>query len=37
MDRDNRWDRVQKAYKALVAGEGNTAESATAGNSGFLR
>ena len=31
MDRDNRWDRVEKAYKALVAGEGNTAESATAG------
>ncbi|MDD3184025.1 MAG: 2,3-bisphosphoglycerate-independent phosphoglycerate mutase [Anaerostipes sp.] len=22
MDRDNRWDRVEKAYKALVAGEG---------------
>mgnify|MGYP002602606444 CR=1 FL=1 len=31
MDRDNRWDRVEKSYKALVAGEGNTAESATAG------
>ena len=31
MDRDNRWDRVEKAYKALVAGGGNTAESATAG------
>ena len=27
----DRWDRVEKAYKALVAGEGNTAESATAG------
>lgn len=31
MDRDNRWDRVEKAYKALVKGEGNTAESAPAG------
>lgn len=28
MDRDNRWDRVEKAYAALVYGEGNTAESA---------
>lgn len=27
MDRDNRWDRVQKAYSALVDGEGNSAES----------
>ncbi|WP_343209843.1 2,3-bisphosphoglycerate-independent phosphoglycerate mutase [Anaerolentibacter hominis] len=26
MDRDNRWDRVEKAYRAMVAGEGNTAE-----------
>ncbi len=25
MDRDNRWDRVEKAYNALVLGEGNTA------------
>ncbi len=25
MDRDNRWDRVEKAYAALVYGEGNTA------------
>ena len=25
MDRDNRWDRVQKAYNALVLGEGETA------------
>lgn len=24
MDRDNRWDRVEKAYRAMVAGEGNT-------------
>ncbi len=23
MDRDNRWDRVEKAYRALVLGEGN--------------
>ena len=28
MDRDNRWDRVEKAYKALVDGEGKTADSA---------
>lgn len=28
MDRDNRWDRVETAYKALVNGEGNTAECA---------
>ncbi|MDE6626090.1 MAG: 2,3-bisphosphoglycerate-independent phosphoglycerate mutase [Lachnospiraceae bacterium] len=26
MDRDNRWDRVEKAYAALVYGEGETAE-----------
>lgn len=30
MDRDNRWDRVEKAYAALVYGEGNTADSALA-------
>ena len=30
MDRDNRWDRVELAYKALTQGEGNTNESATA-------
>ncbi len=29
MDRDNRWDRVEKAYNAIVLGEGETAESAT--------
>ena len=23
MDRDNRWDRVEKAYAAMVYGEGN--------------
>lgn len=28
MDRDNRWDREEKAYSALVYGEGNTADSA---------
>jgi 2,3-bisphosphoglycerate-independent phosphoglycerate mutase len=30
MDRDNRWDRVEKAYKALVEGIGETADSAVA-------
>lgn len=30
MDRDNRWDRVQKAYDALTKGEGETADSAAA-------
>ena len=28
MDRDNRWDRVEKAYRALAFGEGVTADSA---------
>ncbi len=28
MDRDNRWDRVELAYKALTKGEGKTAEDA---------
>ncbi|WHH60715.1 2,3-bisphosphoglycerate-independent phosphoglycerate mutase [Petroclostridium sp. X23] len=28
MDRDNRWERVQKAYDAMVLGEGPTCESA---------
>lgn len=27
MDRDNKWDRVEKAYKAMVLGEGETADS----------
>ena len=27
MDRDNRWDRVEKAYSAMVYGKGNTAAS----------
>lgn len=26
MDRDNRWDRVEKAYNAMVKGEGETAD-----------
>ncbi|MCA8974885.1 MAG: 2,3-bisphosphoglycerate-independent phosphoglycerate mutase [Planctomycetes bacterium] len=30
MDRDKRWDRVQKAYDALTLGEGHVAESAQA-------
>lgn len=30
MDRDNRWDRVEKAYNALVEGEGVQAENAIA-------
>ena len=28
MDRDNRWERVEKAYNAMVLGEGNTCDSA---------
>lgn len=28
MDRDNNWDRVEKAYKALVEGEGKKADNA---------
>ena len=31
MDRDNRWDRVERAYRALTQGEGNQADSATDG------
>lgn len=30
MDRDNRWDRVEKAYRALVHGEGKEASCAAA-------
>ena len=30
MDRDNRWDRVEKAYNAMVKGEGVQADSAEA-------
>lgn len=29
MDRDNRWDRVEKAWRAMVLGEGTSATSAT--------
>jgi 2,3-bisphosphoglycerate-independent phosphoglycerate mutase len=28
MDRDNRWDRIQKAFDAMTLGQGQTAESA---------
>ncbi len=28
MDRDNNWDRVEKAYNVLIAGEGNKADDA---------
>ncbi|RFZ79488.1 2,3-bisphosphoglycerate-independent phosphoglycerate mutase [Lacrimispora amygdalina] len=31
MDRDNRWDRVKRAYDALTKGEGNQAQSAVSG------
>ena len=31
MDRDNRWDRVERAYNALTKGVGNHGESAAAG------
>lgn len=30
MDRDNRWERVEKAYNALTMGEGETCENAVA-------
>ena len=30
MDRDNRWERVEKAWRAIVLGEGEAAPSATA-------
>ena len=30
MDRDNRWERVERAYRAIVAGQGQPAESADA-------
>jgi 2,3-bisphosphoglycerate-independent phosphoglycerate mutase len=30
MDRDNRWDRVEKAYRAMVGGEGRAAPTAAA-------
>jgi len=31
MDRDNRWDRVEKGYNCLLVGEGNKADSAIEG------
>ena len=31
MDRDNRWDRVEKGYNCLLFGEGNKADSAVEG------
>lgn len=31
MDRDKRWERVERAYNALLSGEGNSAESAVKG------
>ena len=31
MDRDNRWDRVRRAWRLLVGGEGDTADTAVAG------
>ena len=31
MDRDNRWERVEKGYNALLLGEGNKADSAVEG------
>ncbi len=30
MDRDNRWDRIEKAYRAMALGDGPRAESASA-------
>jgi 2,3-bisphosphoglycerate-independent phosphoglycerate mutase len=38
MDRDNRWERIQLAYEAMVGGVGHTAESAEqAVNDGYER
>ena len=31
MDRDNRWDRVQRAWKLLVSGDGRTVDTAVTG------
>lgn len=31
MDRDNRWDRVEKAYRTMILGEGPSAEDAITG------
>ena len=37
MDRDNRWDRVELAFKALTKGEGVKGTDAAEAVSGFLR
>ena len=37
MDRDNNWDREEKAYAAFVYGEGNHAANAAGGHRGILR
>jgi 2,3-bisphosphoglycerate-independent phosphoglycerate mutase len=38
MDRDQRWDRVEKAYRALTAGEGERADDPTAAvEAGYAR
>lgn len=38
MDRDNRWDRVEKAYNCLLLGEGETATSAIEGvNASYVK
>jgi 2,3-bisphosphoglycerate-independent phosphoglycerate mutase len=37
MDRDNRWERVEKAYRALVSGEGVVAASGRAAVDGAYR
>lgn len=34
MDRDNRWERVERAYRAIALGEGNRADSAEAAVAG---
>lgn len=36
MDRDNAWDRVEKAYAAMVYGEGETGTRTSSGNRRFL-
>ena len=37
MDRDNRWERVERAWRAMALGEGVPAESAAASHRGVLR
>ena len=36
MDRDNRWDREQKAYEVLTEGKGNQATDPVRCNAGIL-